>query len=83
MDGCVNLDLRRAAGDQVIMFSCGGRADGTGQVQSAQLFPFVAGTTSMALAPENEAGATCLVAANGKLDQADCTGDASQVFTLG
>ena len=26
--GCLNFDPRRAAGDQVIMFSCGGRADG-------------------------------------------------------
>lgn len=28
MNGCVNFDPRRAAGDTVIMFSCGGRADG-------------------------------------------------------
>lgn len=26
--GCLNFDPRRAIGDQVIMFSCGGRADG-------------------------------------------------------
>ena len=26
--GCLNFDPRRAAGDQVILFSCGGRADG-------------------------------------------------------
>jgi hypothetical protein len=28
MQGCLNFDSRRAAGDTVIMFSCGGRADG-------------------------------------------------------
>jgi hypothetical protein len=27
-NACLNFDDRRAAGDQVIMFSCGGRADG-------------------------------------------------------
>lgn len=27
-NGCVNFDDRRAAGDTVIIFSCGGRADG-------------------------------------------------------
>lgn len=26
--GCLNFDPRRAAGDQVVLFSCGGRADG-------------------------------------------------------
>jgi hypothetical protein len=26
--GCLNFDPRRAAGDTVIIFSCGGRADG-------------------------------------------------------
>lgn len=26
--GCLNFDPRRAVGDTVIMFSCGGRADG-------------------------------------------------------
>jgi len=83
MNGCLNLDLRRAAGDQVITFSCGGRADGQGTTTNSQLFPFVAGTKSMALAPENQAGATCLVNNNGKLDQADCTGAASQLFTIG
>lgn len=28
MNGCISLDGRRAAGDTVTMFSCGGRADG-------------------------------------------------------
>lgn len=26
---CLNFDPRRAAGDQVLLFSCGGRADGS------------------------------------------------------
>ncbi|EHK97255.1 hypothetical protein M7I_6985 [Glarea lozoyensis 74030] len=30
--GCLNFDPRRAAGDTVVLFSCGGRADGEGLV---------------------------------------------------
>ena len=100
--GCLNFDPRRAAGDTVIMFSCGGRADGGmshsihlincvfvntsdicigGATTNSQLFPFAAGESSFTLAPENANGATCLVNNNGKLDEAACSGDASQLFT--
>jgi hypothetical protein len=81
--GCLNFDPRRAEGDTVILFSCGGRADGGGQVTNSQLFSFN-GTTSFVLAPENANGATCLVPdQSGRLDQAACqSGDASQVFTI-
>ncbi|KAF7880129.1 uncharacterized protein EAF02_007766 [Botrytis sinoallii] len=82
--GCLNFDPRRAAGDTVIMFSCGGRADGDGLVTNSQLFPFIEGQTDILLAPENGNNATCLVAnADGKLDSTTCAGDAtSQSFTI-
>lgn len=82
--GCLNFDSRRAAGDTVITFSCGGRADGEGLVTNSQLFTFAAGETSLQLQPENGNGQVCLVAnAAGKLDQAACSDDAAQVFTIG
>ncbi|KAF7928992.1 hypothetical protein BELL_0247g00080 [Botrytis elliptica] len=82
--GCLNFDPRRAAGDTVIMFSCGGRADGDGLVTNSQLFPFIEGQTDILLAPENGNNATCLVAnADGKLDSTTCAGDAtSQSFSI-
>ncbi|TGO62585.1 hypothetical protein BOTNAR_0111g00020 [Botryotinia narcissicola] len=82
--GCLNFDPRRATGDTVIMFSCGGRADGDGLVTNSQLFPFIEGPTEILLAPENGNNATCLVASeDGKLDSTSCAGDAtSQSFTI-
>jgi hypothetical protein len=66
------------------MFSCGGRADGGGAVTNSQLFTFTTGETSLTLQPENGSGDVCLVPnASGRLDQAPCSGDASQVFTIG
>ncbi|OAP60872.1 hypothetical protein AYL99_05874 [Fonsecaea erecta] len=82
--GCLNFDPRRDAGDTVIMFSCGGRADGSGQVTNSQLFTFTAGETSLRLQPENGDGTVCLVEnAAGRLDQTTCSDDPSQVFTIG
>jgi hypothetical protein len=82
--GCLNFDDRRAAGDTVILFSCGGRADGEGQVTNAQLFNFVAGERSLRLQPENGNEQVCLVPnAQGRLDQAPCNNaDAGQVFSI-
>ncbi|TVY44302.1 hypothetical protein LOCC1_G005055 [Lachnellula occidentalis] len=80
-EGCLNFDDRRAAGDQVLMFSCGGRADGGGAVTDSQLFPF-GGGNSIVLAPKNGAGATCLFANGAKLDEQACTGDATQAFNI-
>lgn len=79
----MNFDPRRAAGDTVIMFSCGGRADGGGEVSTSQLFTFTAGDTSLRLQPENGAESVCLVPnAAGRLDQETCSDDASQIFTI-
>jgi len=80
-NGCLNIDTRRAAGDQVLLFSCGGRADGEGGVTNSQLFTFPGGETSLALA--SDAGKTCVVNNAGKLDQNACSGDANQLFTIG
>jgi hypothetical protein len=83
-NGCLNFDNRRAAGDTVIMFSCGGRADGGGQVTNSQLFFFTAGETALRLEPENGNGQVCLVPhASGRLDQAPCSTDPGQLFTIG
>jgi hypothetical protein len=79
--GCLNFDDRRAAGDQVIMFSCGGRADGEGQTTDSQLFPFT-GSSTIVLAPENAKNQTCLVPKGSLLDVAACTGGNDQVFTI-
>ncbi|KAJ7734338.1 hypothetical protein DFH07DRAFT_967661 [Mycena maculata] len=83
--GCLNFDPRRAAGDQVILFSCGGRADGGGSVTNSQLFTFTSDAAPFPLAPTNQAN-TCLFDNNGVLDQQTCTvtsPSATQLFTIG
>ncbi|MCJ1466744.1 hypothetical protein MMC07_005364 [Pseudocyphellaria aurata] len=80
---CLNFDPRRAAGNQVLLFSCGGRADGEGLVADSQLFPFAGGSGPLSLAPGGAAG-TCLTVKGKVLDQAGCDkGDANQSFTFG
>ena len=80
----MNFDPRRAAGDTVIMFSCGGRADGGGLVTNSQLFTFTAGESSLQLQPENGNGQICFAEnAAGRLDQVACSSDPAQVFTIG
>ncbi|KAJ7827497.1 hypothetical protein B0H14DRAFT_3720581 [Mycena olivaceomarginata] len=84
IQGCLNFDPRRAAGNQVILFSCGGRADGGGLVTNSQLFTFDGKSTTIPLAPTNQAG-TCLFNNNSKLDQQSCTvasPSAGQLFTI-
>ncbi|KAK3334044.1 hypothetical protein B0T19DRAFT_419950 [Cercophora scortea] len=79
--GCISQDSRRAAGDTVTLFSCGGRADGTGETQGAQLFPFI-GQLSFAFAPSNENGKLCILPGNGRLDSGPCPTDGSQLFSI-
>ncbi|KAI1114606.1 hypothetical protein F5Y14DRAFT_441124 [Nemania sp. NC0429] len=81
MNGCISFDSRRASGDTVNIFSCGGRADGEGETNSGQLVPFTGGT-QLILAPESERNATCLVPGNNRLDSAPCAGGNSQAFTI-
>ncbi|KAL8950584.1 MAG: hypothetical protein Q9222_003393 [Ikaeria aurantiellina] len=80
--GCLNFDPRRAANDQVIIFSCGGRADGEGEATDSQIFSFTAGQKSQPLALKSDATA-CLVPASGKLGSAGCSGASGQAFTIG
>ncbi|KAJ7512574.1 hypothetical protein B0H11DRAFT_1699148 [Mycena galericulata] len=86
INGCISFDPRRAAGDQVTLFSCGGRADGNGKVSNSQLFPFTTAnlTAPYALTPSNKAG-VCLVNQNGRLVNTNCntaSPDAAEVRTL-
>jgi hypothetical protein len=71
------------------MFSCGGRADGSGGVTSSQLFAFSGGAGPLALqtgAQTNDPNAVvCMAVTSGNvIQEANCTsGDPSQSFTFG
>ncbi|KAH7100363.1 hypothetical protein BKA62DRAFT_771631 [Auriculariales sp. MPI-PUGE-AT-0066] len=81
---CLNFDDRRADGNKVLTFSCGGRADGEGRVTDSQLFGFEGAPTSLALTPVNGRGAVCFMIVDGTLDIANCDANsADQVFTIG
>jgi hypothetical protein len=85
MQGCLNFDRRRAPGDTVMIFSCGGRAAGEGGTTDDQLFEFNGGA-ELVLSQSRKEGentvTTCLVPVGGKLDSTTaCTGDA-QVFSI-
>ncbi|POS81530.1 hypothetical protein DHEL01_v200047 [Diaporthe helianthi] len=80
---CVTFDPRRAAGDQVLLFSCGGRADGSGKETNSQVFPFSQSDGSQSLQPQNAPG-KCLAVKNNFLDISDCSsGDVAQEFLFG
>ncbi|KAL2271941.1 hypothetical protein VTJ83DRAFT_1312 [Remersonia thermophila] len=80
---CLNFDQRRQAGNQVLLFSCGGRADGSGEVSDGQLFAFNGNANTIAFRPQNQAG-SCFTVKGNALDVASCSDtDANQVFTIG
>ncbi|KAI3320405.1 hypothetical protein HD806DRAFT_231403 [Xylariaceae sp. AK1471] len=82
-NACFNFDPRRPAGNQVLLFSCGGRADGGGDVTDSQLFPFNGGAGPLSFSPENQED-SCITASNNVLDIAPCeSGDLNQLFTFG
>lgn len=82
-NACFNFDPRRPAGNQALLFSCGGRADGGGEVTNSQLFPFNGGAGPLSFSPENESD-TCFTVSNNIIDVAPCqAGDLSQLFTFG
>ncbi|EEB94212.1 hypothetical protein MPER_07014, partial [Moniliophthora perniciosa FA553] len=86
INGCLNFDDRRAPGSQVILFSCGGRADGEGEVTDSQLFPFDGSAGPLALTPKNSRNTVCLTVKGNLLDQEACNPDAAannQLFTIG
>ncbi|RYC59311.1 hypothetical protein CHU98_g6885 [Xylaria longipes] len=82
-NACFNFDPRRPAGNQAILFSCGGRADGGGDVTDSQLFPFNGGAGPLSLSPENDPN-TCFTVSDNIIDVAPCqAGDLGQLFTFG
>ncbi|KAI0430490.1 hypothetical protein F5Y09DRAFT_228625 [Xylaria sp. FL1042] len=82
-NACFNFDPRRPAGNQAILFSCGGRADGGGDVTDSQLFPFNGGAGPLSLSPENDPN-TCFTVSDNVIDVAPCqAGDLHQLFTFG
>ncbi|KAL7791834.1 hypothetical protein V8C37DRAFT_381496 [Trichoderma ceciliae] len=81
-NGCVNFDGRRAANDTVLLFSCGGRADGGGQTATSQLFPFQAGSNTIVLTPASATNQTCLIAGADRVESTQCDGQKNQVFEL-
>lgn len=77
---CFNFDPRRPAGSQVLLFSCGGRADGGGQVTDSQLFAFGGSAGPSSFLPKNGPG-LCLTSKGKTLDVAGCrNGTAEQNF---
>ncbi|KND89101.1 hypothetical protein TOPH_06321 [Tolypocladium ophioglossoides CBS 100239] len=83
MQACFNFDPRRPPGSQVLLFSCGGRADGAGCVTDSQLFAFGGGAGPSSFLPRNGPG-LCLASRGGRLDVAPCkNGTAEQSFSFG
>ncbi|KAI0880750.1 uncharacterized protein GGS22DRAFT_79633 [Annulohypoxylon maeteangense] len=82
-NACFNFDPRRASGNQVILFSCGGRADGGGEVTDSQLFPFTSSAGAITFTPENDLQ-SCFTVKGNVVDVAPCAaGNANQQFTFG
>ncbi|KAI1758656.1 hypothetical protein GGR53DRAFT_221062 [Hypoxylon sp. FL1150] len=81
-NACFNFDPRRASGNQVILFSCGGRADGGGAVTDSQLFPFDGSSGPLTFSPENDAQ-SCFTVKGVIIDVAPCdAGNTDQQFTF-
>ncbi|KAK0388377.1 hypothetical protein NLU13_4622 [Sarocladium strictum] len=89
-NGCISFDNRRPAGDTVTIFSCGGRANGEGETDNAQLYPFKeddipetpVDTLNIVLEPLSGNDKFCLVAGKDRLESTSCNGAASQVFEI-
>ncbi|KAI1073564.1 hypothetical protein F5B20DRAFT_574696 [Whalleya microplaca] len=81
-NACFNFDPRRIDGNQVVLFSCGGRADGSGEVTDSQLFPFNQSAGPLILSPRNSLQ-LCFTVKNNVIDIAPCAAeDADQMFFL-
>ncbi|KAK2001162.1 ricin-type beta-trefoil lectin domain-containing protein [Colletotrichum falcatum] len=80
---CFNFDPRRKAGDQVNLFSCGGRAAGEGLVTDSQLFALDTGAGPSTFQPKNAKG-KCFAVRDSVVDVADCdANDKAQSFAFG
>ena len=76
---CLNYDNDA---DQIYLFSCGGRADGSGTVAVPQLFLFEGGVGPLTLKPKNGAH-TCLLGTGNYVNVTKCSGAGNQMFTFG
>lgn len=83
MNGCVNLDIRRAAGDQVMVFSCGGRAAGEGNTTPDQLFSFTGGNQIVLEQVKQDDKKFCLVPSGGKLNSSENCDGGVATYTIG
>ncbi|KAI6087262.1 hypothetical protein F4821DRAFT_116691 [Hypoxylon rubiginosum] len=81
-NACFNFDPRRASGNQVILFSCGGRADGGGSVTNSQTFPFDGSSGPLTFTPNNDLQ-SCFTVKGDVIDVAPCVaGNTDQQFTF-
>ncbi|TKW51557.1 hypothetical protein CTA1_10309 [Colletotrichum tanaceti] len=79
-NGCVSTDGRRAAGDTVTIFSCGGRAAGEGRTDAGQLVRIFG--DSFLWSPVNDAASCVVPGDQGRLVTAACKGDNSETYTI-
>ncbi|KAL7625941.1 hypothetical protein AAE478_002710 [Parahypoxylon ruwenzoriense] len=81
-NACFNFDPRRADGNQVLLFSCGGRADGGGEVTDSQLFPFNGSGGPLTFSPQNDPH-SCFTVKGDVIDIMPCdAGHTGQLFTF-
>ncbi|KAI1503376.1 hypothetical protein F5X99DRAFT_113350 [Biscogniauxia marginata] len=79
---CFNFDPRRVTGNQVILFSCGGRADGGGGVTDSQLFPFDGSGGPLSFSPLNNPQ-SCFTVKDDVISVEACAEEnANQTFTF-
>ncbi|KAI0155798.1 hypothetical protein BJ166DRAFT_342084 [Pestalotiopsis sp. NC0098] len=79
---CFTFDPSLATSKQVMLYSCGGVSDGSGNVTTAQLFPGDGSAGPLTLAPESQP-ASCFTVKGNSVEIADCEdGNESQTFTF-
>ena len=74
---CLNADPRRDPGDQINLFSCGGRADGGGEVTDSQLWAADGPLENMRFSPRNGRG-FCLTGEGENVDITNCEVQAAE-----
>ncbi|CEJ92798.1 hypothetical protein VHEMI08428 [[Torrubiella] hemipterigena] len=79
-NACMTFDPRRPPATQVHFFSCGGRADGEGEVSDSQLISFDGKTSNVKLQTQNTK--LCFTANGDTVTAGDCNGDKTS-FTIG
>lgn len=78
---CATYDAARDAAGQVMLFSCGGAADGTGNYTTSQIFAGDGSAGTMTLTPGNGAG-SCFTVKGNAVQMATCTNGTDQTFTF-